>query len=63
MFAARYFTLRYWATRFWPKVGSDAPVTEPAMVVVARLSDYRANRVGDYGAQRLSDYRAVRIHP
>lgn len=23
MFAARYFTLRYWAARFWPKVGSE----------------------------------------
>lgn len=40
-----------------------AAVAEPGMVVVERLSDYRANRLDDYGAQRLSDYRAVRIHP
>jgi len=27
MFPSRYFNLRYWASRYWPKVGEDPPVS------------------------------------
>ena len=33
MFPARYFSPRYWAARFWPKVGSDIPVLTPDVVI------------------------------
>lgn len=35
MFAARYFTLRYWAARFWPKVGAGD--TSATIHVLPRL--------------------------
>lgn len=40
MWPARYFNPRYWASRYWPKVG-DSPVVDPHIVTVMswNLSD------------------------
>lgn len=43
--------------------GAFPGTAAPAPVLVARLSDYRAQRLFDPMADRVSDYRAQRIHP
>jgi len=42
MFAARYFNPRYWAKRFWPKVGGLPPSPDCFLAFQGKVEEIKA---------------------